>query len=76
MIEISKQTKEKHDMKPISPSFPVCKKLGVEFVCEDGFWKSKIGGAVVLTYKQEGACKRNTEKHLTRHDGYYAKLYV
>ncbi len=53
-----------------------CEKHQVEFVKEGGMWVSKIKGRVVLTYKQEGACWRNTEKNLTRHNGYYAKLYV
>ena len=55
---------------------PTCEKFQVEFVKEGGFWKSKIKGVTVLTYKQEGTCRRNTERHLTQHDGYYAKLYV
>jgi hypothetical protein len=54
---------------------PACEKYKVEFTKEGAFWVSKIKGSVVLTYKQEGACKRNMERHLTAHNGYYAKLY-
>lgn len=60
--------------KPIT--LPACERLKVKFAKEGGFWVSKINDTVVLTYKQEGACKRNTEKYLTAHDGYYAKLYA
>lgn len=50
-----------------------CEQFKVEFVKSGGMWQSKIKGVVVLTQKQEGACKRNTEKYLTAHDGYYAQ---
>jgi hypothetical protein len=56
-------------------ALPTCGQLGVKFCKEAGFWVSKINGQTILTYKQEGACKRNTEKFLNAHNGYYRRCY-
>jgi hypothetical protein len=52
-----------------------CEKFNVKFAKTGGFWQSTIRGQVVITRKQEGSCRRNTEKFLTAHDGYYARLF-
>ena len=31
------------------------------FVKEDGFWKAKVSGKVIVTCKTERACRRNFE---------------